>query len=151
MFSSKPPPLHIQYDSELSLMRTGWTRPANAGQLRPSALHLSGAARHHRVQHHLLDLNLLEDISVFDQLWLSAHWLPGAQDLPVQRVVVLLGENRLHNKMAVDSLIAHGQEFCRFDIQFFSEPQPALGWLTNDSPRVPALLADWKATLASAA
>lgn len=108
MFPAKCPPLRIQHDPELSLMRTAWTSPANAGQLRPSALHLSDAARHHHVHHHLLDLNLLEDISVFDQLWLSAHWLPGAQSLPVQRVVVLLGENRLHNKMAVDSLIAHG-------------------------------------------
>jgi hypothetical protein len=34
----------------------------------------------------------------------------------------------------------------KFDVQFFAQSESGLAWLTDDSPRLPALLSEWAAT-----
>ena len=137
------PELHIQHDAELRLIRTGWTGAAGATGQRPCATYLANLVQSQRAEHYLMDLSQMDDISVPDQIWLSATWLPTVKTLPLKRVVVLLDENRIHNRMAVDSIVATKKVYFQFDIQYFSEPRTALRWLTDDSPRVPALLTEW--------
>ena len=48
-----------------------------------------------RVRHLVLDFNTLPDISVYDQLWLGANWMPGLMKLPVERVVLVINRRRV--------------------------------------------------------
>lgn len=137
------PELHIQHDVELSLIRTSWTGAVGAEYLRPCATYITSLVQHQQPRHYLMDLGHLDDISVSDQIWLSNSWLPSMQLLPLKRVVLLMDERRIHNKMAVESIIATRNMQLPFEIQYFGEPLTALRWLTDDSPKVAALFAEW--------
>ena len=140
------PELHIQHDAELNFIRTSWTGMTGTAYLRSCAAYLTELVQSKQAQYYLMDLSHLDDISVPDQIWLSTTLLPSVEPLPLKRVVMLLDENRIHNKMAVDSIVATEGVRFHFDIQYFNEPRTALRWLTDDSPRVPDLLAEWDAS-----
>jgi hypothetical protein len=91
----------------------------------------------------LIDINSFPDISVYDQVWLGANWMPGLVKLPLERLVLAINRRRVHNQLAVDSLLALGRPFIKFDVQFFSTSVPGLHWLSDYSARMPALLAEW--------
>lgn len=137
------PELHIQHDAPLHLLRSAWTGAGTTEALRACANRLLVLMQQHQPRHYLMELDGLDDLSIDDQLWLGADWLPRAQRLPLHRVALLLGDRRIHNTMAIDSLIALGGAAFSFEVQFFVDPRNAIRWLTNDSPRVPELLAEW--------
>jgi hypothetical protein len=143
MLLSDCPELHIQHDASLLLLRSAWTGTGSGANLRTCADRLLAILQQHQPRHYLMELDGLDDLSIDDQLWLSADWLPLVQQLPLHRVALLIGDRRIHNKMAVDSLIALGSATFPFEVQFFVDPRNAIRWLTNDSPRVPGLLAEW--------
>jgi len=112
---------------------------------RSSAEQLLRSTREMGVRHLLLNMNTFPDISVYDQVWLGVHWMPAMVKLPLERVVLAISRRKVHNQLAVDSLIAMSRPFIRFDIQFFPTAAPGLYWLSDYSDRMPYLLAEWEA------
>jgi len=140
------PNLRLQFDEELKLLRARYVRPELLGDgLRPSMLALLRAMQHTQAQLLLLDTTNMLDIGVYDQIWLGLHWVPDAIKLPLTRVVFCFHPRKVHNQLAVESLIKLTQHLIRFDIQFFNEPNDGLAWLTDSSPRRAGLLAEWQA------
>ena len=111
---------------------------------RSAAEQLLRLAKEEQAKLMLLNMNTFPDISVYDQVWLGTHFMPGIVKLPLERVVLVI-HRRMHNQLAVDALIALSRPFIRFDIQFFPQPGPGMQWLSDHSGRLPALLAEWEA------
>ena len=143
MIISPIPDLSLQYDEALSLLRIEWSAGEDMRTFRASAEQLLQVVDHLAVRHLLLDMNTFPDISVYDQVWLGTHWMPTVVKLPLERVVLVMHRRRVHNQLAIDSLIALSRPFIRFDIQFFAATVPGLHWITDYSERLPALLAEW--------
>ena len=97
------------------------------------------------VRHMLLNMNTLPDISVYDQVWLGLQWTTRLLEMPLERVVLVNHRRRVHNQLAIESLIAMVRPLIRFDIQYFPQVAPGLHWLSDYSPRIAALLAEWDA------
>lgn len=139
------PDLSLQYDEALNLLRVEWASGQDMRTFRLSAEQLQRVARQLSVRHLLLDMNTFPDISVYDQVWLGANWMPIIVQLPLERVVLVINPQRVHNQLAIDSLICMSRPFIKFDIQFFSTTVPSLHWLSNYSDRIPSLLVEWQA------
>jgi hypothetical protein len=139
------PDLSLQYDEALSLLRVEWAAGEDMRTFRTSAELLLQLVNKHSIRNMLLEMNTFPDISVYDQVWLGVSWMPVLVKLPVERVVLAINRRRVHNQLAIDSLIALFRPFIRFDIQFFSTAQPGLHWLSDYSERIPDLLAEWDA------
>lgn len=139
------PDFSLQYDEPLRLLRVEWASGADMRTFRTSAEQLLYLSRQLKVRHLLLNINTFPEISVYDQVWLSGNWLPGLVKLPLERIVLAIHRRRVHNQLAIDSLIAPAQAAIRFDIQFFTTVVPGLHWLSDYSDRLPALLAEWDA------
>ena len=137
--------LSVQYDEALGLLRVEWSSGQDMRTFRASAEQLLQLARQLAVRHMLLEMNTFPDISVYDQVWLGVNWMPVLVKLPLERVVLAINRRRVHNQLAIDSLIAMSRPFIKFDIQFFSTAIPGLYWLSDYSDRMPALLAEWNA------
>jgi len=137
--------LSLQYDEPLGLLRVEWTSGADMRTFRASAEQLVHTCRQLGVRHLLMNMNTFPDISVYDQVWLGANFMPGIVQLPLERVVLVIHRRRVHNQLAIDALIALARPFIRFDIQYFPQPTPGLHWLSDYSDRLPALLAEWDA------
>lgn len=135
----------LQYDEPLSLLRVEWASGDDTRALRASAEKLLQLDLQMGVRHLLLNMTTFPDISVYDQLWLGTNWMPGLTKLPLERVVVVNHRHRVHNQMAIDSLISLARPFINFDIQFFPQAFTGMNWLTDFSDRLPALLAEWDA------
>lgn len=136
--------LNIQHDEALSLLRVEWVGGRQLTYLRPSLVQLQLLARQLQVSHVLLHLDALPDLPVFDQIWLGTHWMPTVLQLPLQQVVVVLHSARVYNLHAIETLLLAFRLFIKFDVQFFTQLLPGLQWLTNHSPRLPELLAEWQ-------
>lgn len=91
----------------------------------------------------VLELNAMPDIPVYDQMWMSTHFMPGLLKLPLQVVVVVLSARRVYNQHVVEGVLAAAALHIKFDVQFFTQPEAAMAWLTEDSPRLPLLLREW--------
>ena len=139
------PDLSLQYDEALSLLRIEWSAGEDMRTFRASAEQLLQLVGHLAVRHLLFDMNTFPDISVYDQVWLGTHWMPTLVKLPLERVVLVMHRRRVHNQLAIDSLIALSRPFIGFDIQFFAATVAGLHWITDYSERLPALLAEWNA------
>ena len=136
---------HIQHDMGLRLLRVEWAAGRNMGRLRPALEHLRQLAQRLRITHLLLALDSLPDISPYDQIWLGAEWLPGVVQLRLRQVVLVLASERVYNQHAIETIVETDGPAKGFNLQFFTQVTPALHWLTDDSPRLPALLAEWAA------
>ena len=136
--------LRIQYDADLSLFRTAWVPGAPNTHYRAVSERLLDVAEQYPARHYLVDMSDVPDISVYDQLWLGRHWVPRGLRLPIARIVYCNQPARIHNQLAIESLLYLSQPFIKFDVQFFSEADAALDWLSDSSPRLPALLAEWE-------
>jgi hypothetical protein len=112
---------------------------------RASATQLAELVGKMQVRHMLLDMNTFPDISVYDQVWLSVNWMPVLVKAQLEQVVLAIGRRKVHNQLALDSLIAVSRPFIKFDIQFFPTALPGLHWLSNFSDRLPQLLTEWDA------
>jgi len=93
----------------------------------------------------LLDLNALPDVPVYDQIWLTASFMPAVLKLPLKQVVIALSPRRVYNQLVVEGVLSAASWLIRFDVQFFAQAEPGLAWLTDDSPRLPELLREWAA------
>ena len=145
MIITSIPDYFLQFDEALSLLRIEWASGDDVRSLRASATQLLLLAQELGTQHWLVNMNTFPDISVYDQVWLGVHWVPGAMKLPLARVVLVNHRRRVHNQMAIDSLISMARPLIRFDIQFFPQAGSGLQWLSDHSPRLPELLAEWEA------
>ena len=137
-------PLVVQEDAELQLLRVRWVGGRNAQAFREATSHLIDLAQQHGTRRLLLELNEQPDVPVYDQLWLSTTLLPRAAKLPISQLVIILASQRVYNRHVLESLLSQYQSRITADIQFFTQPEAALEWLADSSPRVPALLAEWQ-------
>ncbi|WP_426058376.1 hypothetical protein [Hymenobacter sp. B1770] len=135
----------MQYDEALGLLRIEWASGQDMRIFRTSAEQVLALARQLQTRYILLDMNSFPDISVYDQVWMGSNWMPELVKLPIERLVLAINRRRVHNQLAVDSLIATARPLIKFDIQFFLTTVPALHWLCDYSPRLPMLLAEWNA------
>lgn len=138
------PALTIQEDAALRLLRACWNRGRYLSAFRDAASRLVGLAQQQGTLRLLLELNDLPDVPVYDQLWLSTTLLPQLVNLPVHQVVIILTGQRVYNRHVLESLLTQYQNQIQCDIQFFAQAEPALDWLTGNSPRIPGLLAEWE-------
>ena len=135
--------LLIQYSEPLGLLRTSWAAGRDMSQFRPTLDRLLALGQRLGTSRHLLDLDALPDISAYDQAWLAAQWLPKVVDSPLKQLVIVLSPRRIYNSQVVENLLVVARPFIRFDVQFFSQPVPGLRWLSDYSPLLPELLAEW--------
>lgn len=144
MIVNQIPVLRIQEDAALRLLRVSWNGGRNMHSFRDAASRLVGLLQQHGTLRLLLELNDQPDVPVFDQLWLSTSLLPSAAKLPVRQLVLILSDKRVYNRHVLESLLIQFQHRIQCDIQFFTQPDAALDWLTDNSPHVPELLAEWE-------
>jgi hypothetical protein len=135
----------LQYDQPLNLLRVEWASGDDMRTFRVSAEQLLLLCQQLQVRHMLLNMNTLPDISVYDQVWMSAHWMPAVVQSSLERVVLVNHRRRVHNQLAIESLLAQVSATITFDIQYFPQPGSGLHWLTDYSDRLPALLSEWQA------
>ena len=135
----------LQYDQSLSVLRFEWVARSDHRQLRASATQLLVLLAELEVKHLLLDMNSLPNLLIADQHWLGDHWMPGLVALPLQRLVLVIDTSQLHNQLAIDALHDLVQPAIRFESQYFSDTEAGLDWLTDGSPRLPALWTEWAA------
>lgn len=143
--------LHIQYDEPLGLLRIEWAGGHDMRRLRPALEQLHQLVHRFQATHALLALNDLPDISAYDQIWLGSQWLPKAERLSLKQAVVVLDTKQVYNQQAIETLLVFGRQKPKFDFQFFRQSITAVHWLTNDSPRLPLLLAEWESAYGPAA
>ncbi|MGI4834486.1 MAG: hypothetical protein ACRYFK_13605 [Janthinobacterium lividum] len=137
--------LRIQHDEALGLLRAEWVSGRSLARLQPALLALLQLAQAQQVTHVQLELDALPDLSVFDQIWLGTTWMPKVLPLPLRQVVLVLGSARIYNVHAIETLLMALRTFIRFDVQFFSQPEPGLQWLlASASAQLPRLLAEWQ-------
>jgi hypothetical protein len=135
----------LQYDQVLSVLRLEWVAYSDPIQLRASASELLALLQELAVRHLLLDMNSVPDLPLADQLWLGDHWMPALVSLPLERLVLVIDSDQIHNQLAIDMLHDLVQPSIRFESQYFADMESALDWTTEGSPRLPALRAEWAA------
>jgi len=135
----------IQYDESLHLLRVEWAAGRDMRRLRPALEQLAQLATSRHITHGLLAIDGLSDISAYDQIWLGSQWLPKTERLALKQAVVVLSSGKVYNQQAIETLFELNRKLVKFDFQFFSQSVAAMHWLTNESRRLPALLAEWDA------
>ncbi len=143
--------LHIQYDEPLGLLRIEWAGGHDMRRLRPALEQLHKLAHGLQATHALLAINTLPEISAYDQIWLGSQWLPKAERLSLRQAVIVLDTKQVYNQQAIETLLVFGRQKPACDFQFFRHSATALHWLTNDSPHLPMLLAEWDSAYGPAA
>jgi hypothetical protein len=138
------PTFCLQYDPHFGLLRLEWVPQSDQRQLRPSAEQLLKLLAELEVRHLLLDMNSVPNLQLADQLWLGEHWMPGLLALDLAQLVLVIDSTQLHNQLAIDALHDLVKPLIRFASHYFSDTLSALDWLTDGSPRLPALLAEWQ-------
>jgi len=142
--------LKIQYDEPLHFLRVEWAAGRDMRRLRPALEQLSQAAIRLQVTHGLLAIDTLPDISAYDQIWLGSQWLPKTGGLRLKQAVIVLSSGKVYNQQAIETLLTLNRSHVKFDFQFFSQSVAAMHWLTNESRRLPTLLAEWDAAFGPA-
>jgi hypothetical protein len=135
--------LCVQHDEPLDLVRVAWTAGGNMRHFQQAFTQLRGIMQELAVGRIVLELNAMPDIPVYDQMWMSANFMPGLLKLPLQQVVVVLSARRVYNQHVVEGVLAASAMHIKFDVQFFAQPEAAMAWLTDDSARLPGLLREW--------
>jgi hypothetical protein len=133
----------LQYDEPLGLLRVEWASGADMRNFRASTEQLLQLSYQLGVRNMLLNVNTFPDISVYDQVWLGKYWKVTTVQTNLERLVLVIHRRRVHNQLALDSLIATARPSIRFDIQYFPQLVSGLHWLSDYSERLPALLAEW--------
>ncbi len=137
--------LLIQHSEPLGLLRVSWGAGRDMSQFRNAFNQAQALAKRLNINQLLLEMDALPDISVYDQTWLATQWLPRALGLPLRQVVIVLSPRRVYNHQVIEDLLLIARPLIRFDVQFFSQPVPGLRWLSDYSPLLPELLAEWSA------
>lgn len=139
------PDFCLQYDQSLSVLRLEWVSRYGMQGMRASAQELLALMRGLFVRNLLIDMNSIPNLSTADQAWLGEHWMPELVALHLERLVLIIDRDRVHNQLVIDVLHDLVQPDIRFDAQYFSDSASALHWLTDGSDRLPALEAEWAA------
>lgn len=134
----------IQHDVTADVLRVEWVGGHKMSRFRLACEQLCKLAGQLLAARILLEIEGLPDIPVYDQLWLSTHFMPGVLRLPLEQVVIVLSSKRVYNQHVVEGLLMAVRPLIRFDVQFFTLGDSAMHWLTGNSPRLPALLAEWQ-------
>ena len=145
MIISSIPDFRLQHDEALGLLRLEWISEAHTATLRSSATALLDLARQLAVRVLLIDMNTVPNISVEDEFWLGAHWMPGIVQLPLEHLILAIDTAQQHNQLAIDALHDLVQPAIRFESHYFSDADSAVYWLAEGTGRLPALLAEWNA------
>ncbi|GAB3638519.1 hypothetical protein GCM10027422_41090 [Hymenobacter arcticus] len=140
----------IQNDEFLNVARVSWVGGRNMRYFQRAFTQLQRVLTYLGVGRVVLDLNALPDVPVYDQLWLSTSFIPSLLKLPLRQMVVVLSGQRIYNQHVLEGLLAAVDKIIPFDVQFFANAEAAMAWLTDDSPRLPALFAEWAAGCGSA-
>lgn len=135
--------LCVQYDKPLNLVRVAWVAGRSMRCFRQAFTQLRSVATQLGVSRIVLELNAMPDIPVYDQIWLSTTFMPALFKLPLKQMVIVLSARRIYNQQVVEGVLGASALNIRFDVQFFAQPDAALAWLTDDSPRLPQLLHEW--------
>lgn len=145
MIITSIPDFRSQYDASLGLLRLAWMPGRHSDHVRASAAQLLVLARQLEVRQLMLDMNTVPNIGVTDEDWLGTHWMPGLVALPLERLVLVMDGDQIHNQLVVNALHELVQPLIRFDAQYFSDSESALGWLTEAAgpPHLAQLLAEW--------
>jgi len=133
----------IQYTDELQLLRAQWRAGHSLHHFKQGLSRILELTETHAVTHVVLDLHDLPDIGIIEQAWISLTWFPKMANLPLQQVAMVMPPRSLYNQMVVESILWMGQALIHFDIQFFSEVEDALDWITGESPLLSALQLEW--------
>jgi hypothetical protein len=133
----------LQFDPLLGVLLLEWVARSNPHHLRTSAEQLLGLLREQEVRHLVLDINSLPDLSAADQLWLGDHWMLGLVALHLERLVLVIDSSHQHNQLAIGTLHNLVKPAIRFSSHYFADIASALDWLTDSSPQLPALAAEW--------
>lgn len=143
--------LCVQFDKPLDLVRVAWVAGRSMRYFQQAFTQLCEVVTQLEAGRVVLELNAMPDISVYDQIWLSTTFMPALLKLPLRQAVVVLSARRVYNQQVVESVLAASALNIRFDVQFFAQPEAALAWLTDDSPRLPALLREWASSCGASA
>lgn len=135
--------LCVQYDEPLNLVRVAWTAGSSMRHFQQAFTQLHDIMRQLAVGRIVLELNAMPDIPVYDQMWMSSNFMPGLLKLPLQQVVVVLSARRVYNQHVVEGVLSAAAMHIKFDVQFFTQADTAMAWLTDDSLRLPWLLREW--------
>jgi hypothetical protein len=135
----------LQFDPLSGVLLLEWVALSNALYLRSSAEQLLALLREREVRHLVLDMNSVLDLSIADQLWLGDHWMPGLVALQLERLVLVIDSRRQHNQLAIDALHDLVQPAIRFSSHYFTDVASAMDWLSDGSPQLPNLEAEWAA------
>jgi hypothetical protein len=138
----------LQIDHLLGVLLLEWVALSNPMHFRTSATQLLTLLQEQKIRHLVLDMNSVPDLPIADQLWLGEHWMPGLVALALEQLVLVIDTSRVHNQLAIDALYDLVQPAIRFSSHYFSDITSALDWLTEDSPRLPELAAEWEARYA---
>ena len=134
----------MQHDPDLGFLRLEWVALSDPHQLRPSATRLLALLAALEVRHLLLDMNSVPNLPLADQLWLGDYWMPGLLALDLKQLILVINGAQLHNQLAIDALHDLVKPAIRFAAHYFSDNLSAMDWLTNGSPQLLALLAEWE-------
>ncbi|MGI4739262.1 MAG: hypothetical protein ACRYG7_29195 [Janthinobacterium lividum] len=135
--------LWVQHDEALDMVRVAWAGGRNMRGFRDAFSKLQKLVAHMGVGRIVLDLNALPDISVYDQLWLSTVLMPAVLALPLKQFIIVLSPKHVYNHQVLEGLLLAVQLLIRCDVQIFAQPDAALQWLTDDSPRLASLQREW--------
>lgn len=135
----------MQHDESLGLLRLEWISGPATHTLRASATQLLALARELAVRVLLLDMNSVPTISVEDEWWLGAHWMPEIVQLPLAHLILAIDGTQLHNQLAIDALHDLIKPAIRFESHYFADTDSAVHWLTEGTSRWAALRAEWLA------
>ncbi len=144
MFISSIKEFRIQHDEQLDIMRIEWIAGKKMNRFREALGQVLKLAKEIQMTRFLLDISSLSDIPVFDQLWLSTHFMPVLLELPLRRVVVVIGSNNIYNQHVVEELLMAVRPLIRFDVQYFTQADGGMYWLTDNTSGLRALLAEWE-------
>ena len=137
------PAFCLQTDAESGMLRVEYRMGAESTLRRHEVTALLALAHKHAVRRLLIDMRTVPLLSVYDELWLGAHFMPALVALPLERLVLIVSSHQTYHQLAIDALHDLIKPAIRFDAQYFDDPETALYWLTDDAPQVPALLAEW--------
>jgi hypothetical protein len=135
--------LCVQHDKPLDLVRVAWVASRSMRYFQHAFTQLRTIIMQLKASRVVLELNAMPDIPVYDQIWLSTNFMPAILKLPLKQVIIVLSAQRVYNQQVVEGMLAASAMHILFDVQFFAQPEAALAWLTDDSPRLPLLLREW--------
>ncbi|MGI4873955.1 MAG: hypothetical protein ACRYFX_22575 [Janthinobacterium lividum] len=135
----------MQCDARLRLLRVKWKKDGSASHFRDTYTQLLDLAEQLNSCRVLCELEEQPDISVYDQLWIGSYLIPRLLPLPLERLVICMSSARVYNQQVVESILdaAPASFTARCDVQLFTQPLAALQWLTDNSPLLPEVLAEW--------